>query len=274
MTGAPEPWGDLERGGRDRVVVGGVPVAAGSRVRLHPRGNADIIDLALDGRSAVVQAIEEDVDGSLQVAVTLDDDPGRELGEARFPGHRFFFSVDEVEPLDPAAPDAPPARRVLVAGIGNVFLADDGFGVEAATRLSRRPLPQGVDVVDFGIRGMDLAYALQRGYEAAILLDATPRGLEPGTVSVIEVDPDEADPSLDTHGMDPLRVLGLARALGTLPPRLVVVGCEPLVRMTGAEPDVAVALSAPVAAAVDEAVAATEALVAEITAVQPREEPS
>ena len=97
----------------------------------------------------------------MHLAVVVEDDPGRDLGERRQPGHRFFFAPDEVEPLPAPAPAAP-AVRVLVAGIGNVFLGDDGFGVALAGRLARRELPAGVEVVDFGIRGMDLAYALPR----------------------------------------------------------------------------------------------------------------
>ena len=111
----------------------------------------------------------------------------------------------------------PSARSVLVAGIGNVFLADDGFGVEVARRLAERELPGGVKVADFGIRGMDLAYELQEDYDAAVLVDAVPRGQAPGTLFVIEPDLEQAEPVLDAHAMDPVRVLGLARTLGYAP---------------------------------------------------------
>src|SRR5205085_3289679 len=132
-------------------------------------------------------------------------DPGRDLGLARQPGHRFFFSLEEVEPLTDLGPPAAArsfAPRILVAGIGNVFLGDDGFGVAVADRLWRRELPAGVEVVDFGIRGMDLAFAMQDGYDAVVLLDATPRGNTPGTLYLIEVDPadDEVDVAVDAHG--------------------------------------------------------------------------
>ena len=104
--------------------------------------------------------------------------------------------------------------RVLIAGIGNVFLGDDGFGVALAGRLARRDLPAGVDVVDYGIRGMDLAYALLDGWDAVILLDATPRGEAPGTLYVIEPDVESIEAAApEAHGMDPVRVLALARAI-------------------------------------------------------------
>ena len=181
-------WEELERPGPDAVLVDGVEVRRDSRVRLRPRAGGDVFDLALAGRTAVVEGVEADLEGNLLLAVVVEDDPGRDLGVHRQPGHRFFFAPEEVEPL-PARVAATAAPRVLVAGIGNVFLGDDGFGVALAGRLARRTLPPGVEVVDFGIRGMDLAYALPE-YDAAVLLDATPRGQAPGTLYVIE-------PSLD-----------------------------------------------------------------------------
>ena len=122
---------------------------------------------------------------------------------------------------------------MLVAGIGNVFLGDDGFGVEVARRLGERELPAGVDVADFGIRGMDLVYALGDDYDAAIFVDAVPRGQAPGTLYVIEPEVDQNELSLDTHGMDPVKVLRLAGELGPVPERLLVLGCEPETRMSG-----------------------------------------
>jgi hydrogenase maturation protease len=265
-------WEELERPGPDSVIVGGTEVRAGSRVRLRPRAGGDIFDIALAGRTAVVEAIEHDVEGETTLAVVVEDDPGRDLGLDRQPGHRFFFSPSEVEPLggnSAAAHDS----RILVAGIGNVFLGDDGFGVALADRLARRELPDGVEVADFGIRGMDLAYAMQEHYDAVVLLDATPRGDQPGTLYVIEVDPEEGDPALDTHGMDPVKVLGLARALGAAPPRTFVVGCEPQTRMTGEEEEIVAQLSEPVRAALDPAVQAVESLLADINA-EPKEAPT
>jgi hypothetical protein len=83
-----------------RVIIGNVEIVKGSRVRLHPRPGGDILDLALAGRVAVVDAIEQDFDDNVQIAVTVEDDPGRDLGEARQPGHRFYFSISELEPLE------------------------------------------------------------------------------------------------------------------------------------------------------------------------------
>src|SRR5204862_7359753 len=166
----------------------------------------------------------------------------------RRPGHRFFFAPDEVEPLGPAAVDAgPPRRRVLVAGIGNVFLGDDGFGVALADRLARRVLPPGVEAVDFGIRGMDLAYAMQDGYDAVVLLDATPRGEPPGTLYVIEAEHDADGQQLEfeAHGMDPVKALGLVRALAARPPRTFVVGCELRTRVSIDDEELVAELSDP-----------------------------
>ncbi len=260
MTGY---WEELERPAPDSVLVAGVELRPRSRVRLRPRAGGDMMDLALAGRTAVVESIEEDTDGKLHLTVVVEDDPGRDLGERRQPGHRFFFAVDEVEPLPAQAP-AVPAVRVLVAGIGNVFLGDDGFGVALAGRLARRELPAGVEVVDFGIRGMDLAYALA-DYDAVVLLDATPRGEPPGTLYVIEpeVDPDDVAP--EAHGMDPVKVLALAAALGAPAPRTLVVGCEPQTRMSAEDEEIVAALSEPVRAALDEATRLVEQLLDELT---------
>ncbi|MEA2319731.1 MAG: hydrogenase maturation protease, partial [Solirubrobacteraceae bacterium] len=229
MPDRPGYWEELERPGPDTVTVAGVELRRRSRVRLRPRTRGDLFDVVLAGRAAVIEGIEQDLDGNVQLAVTVEDDPGRDLGDRRMPGHRFFFSPDEVEPLD-GPQDEPAAARVLVAGIGNVFMGDDGFGVALADRLARRALPAGVEVVDFGIRGMDLAYAMHDGYDTVLFLDATPRGEAPGTLYVIEPDlGEELDGvGFDAHGMDPLKVLALARTLGASAlPRVLVVGCEP-----------------------------------------------
>ncbi len=245
------------------VTAAGVEIGRGSRVVLRPGEGGDIFDRALAGQLALVEAIHEDTEGKVDLAVTLDDDPGRDLGAKRQPGHRFFFSPAEVEPLAGAA-EGLPAVRVLVAGIGNVFLADDGFGVEVARLLGQRELPAGVKVADFGIRGMDLAYELQEDYDAAILVDAVPRGGEPGTLYVIEPDAAQAEGMLDAHSMDPVRVLGLAKVLGSVPPRVLVVGCEPAVHMTQDDEELLVELSPAVKAATLEAVALVESVLADL----------
>jgi hydrogenase maturation protease len=144
---------------------------------------------------------------------------------------------------------------VLVAGVGNVFLGDDGFGVEVATRLLDTPMPDGVKVADFGIRGVHLAYELLDGYDALVLIDAVPRGDAPGTLYVIEPDLDAIEPAgvgggpvMDAHGMAPDAVLALLAALGGRLGRVWVLGCEP------ADVSERMGLSEPVAGAVEEAV--------------------
>ncbi|MFL5820328.1 MAG: hydrogenase maturation protease [Solirubrobacteraceae bacterium] len=256
-------WEELERPGPDVVLVDDVEIRPGSRVRLRPRPRGDAFDLALAGRTAVVEGIEQDMEGSVLVAVTVDDDPGRDLGERRQPGHRFFFSTAEVEPLRAGPTPIAGQPRVLVAGIGNVFLGDDGFGVAVADRLSQREIPPGVHVTDFGIRGLDLAYALA-DYDAVVLVDAVPRGGAPGSLYVIEPDLEADDVVPEAHGMDPVKVLALARELGELPARVLIVGCEPRTAMTGNEEDVVAELSEPVRAAIDEAVRLVESLVSEL----------
>ena len=245
------------------VEVNGVAVGRGTRVVLRPRAGGDVFDSAVDGKLAVVEQVHADLDGAVQLAVTLEDDPGRDMGERRRPGHRFFFSPADVEPL---AGQSLPARRVLVAGIGNVFMADDGFGVEVARRLAERELPAGVDVVDFGIRGMDLVFALGEGYDVALFVDAVPHDEPPGTLFVIE--PELDDPGepvmLDAHGMDPVKVLALAGQLGPVPERILVIGCQPQVQMSGDEEELVGDLSAPVRAALDGAVELVQAVLGEL----------
>ena len=163
--------------------------------------------------------------------------------------------------------------RILIAGIGNIFLADDGFGCEVVRRLAERELPDGVEVVDFGIRGLDLAYALQDDYEAVVFVDALPRGEKPGTVYLIEPEiRAEGEVALDTHGMDPVKVIRFAQAMGAEIPRTLVVGCEPELVPgrrgfeTLAYDDMLMGLSQPVLTAVDGAVKLVESLVEEFYA--------
>ncbi|MEU6344111.1 hydrogenase maturation protease [Streptomyces sp. NPDC046977] len=148
---------------------------------------------------------------------------------------------------------------VLVAGIGNIFLGDDGFGVEVVRRLAGHPLPEGAEVTDTGVRGVHLAYRLLDGYRCVVLVDAVPGDEPPGTLRLIEVPPRPAGdpgepPVVDGHRMTPDAVLALLDTLsagtgaGSRPARVLVVGCRPACLDEG------IGLSAPVAAAVDEAV--------------------
>lgn len=144
---------------------------------------------------------------------------------------------------------------ILVVGVGNIFLGDDGFGVEVVRRLSTVELPEHVRVVDYGIRGMHLAYDLVGAdHDLTIMVDATQRGDAPGTVYVIELDlpkPEDTGgpaPLLDAHGMQPDVVMGLIAVLGGEPGRVLLVGCEPAVL------DHTMSLSPPVEQAVDTAV--------------------
>jgi hydrogenase maturation protease len=124
-------------------------------------------------------------------------------------------------------------KQILVAGIGNAWMRDDGFGGEVAKLLSDRELPDGVSVVDFGSGGLDLAYEVMRGYDALILIDVSRQGGPAGTLYVMEADPDDVDGKiedgqmLDPHGMDPETVLRFVKYVGGWPGRVFVVACEP-----------------------------------------------
>ncbi|HEX4340427.1 MAG TPA: hydrogenase maturation protease [Polyangiaceae bacterium] len=154
--------------------------------------------------------------------------------------------------------------RILVAGIGNVFMGDDGFGVEVVRKRAERPLPDGVTLMDAGIRGIDLTYALLDGYDAAVLVDATPRGRAPGTLYVLEPTVASAlEASLfDAHDMNPVRVLAAAKALGATPPVVRVLGCEPARLGTLDEP--LFELSAEVTSAVEPALELLDELLDEL----------
>lgn len=159
-------------------------------------------------------------------------------------------------------------QKILVACVGNIFLGDDGFGVEVAQALSKRHLPPSVLVKDFGIRGFDLAYALLDAWEAVLIVDALQRGETPGTLFVVEPDlsrlgdPASPDAAMNPHGMDPARVLTLAASIGTISARILVVGCEP--NDFGDELEGRMGLSIPVQAAVDQASNLVEELVERI----------
>ena len=275
------------------IEVRGVRVARGSRVRLRPTRRADSMDLFLAGRVARVEGVYRDVEDVAWVAVSLEGDPASDLhsshgrffyfypdeieplepdaGELSDSERRSYATSDpgragaggggDPHPVDAGFGPLPEDRadvasqlfHTLIACVGNIFLGDDGFGVEVARRLVVQELPAGVRVADFGIRGVHLAYELaDKNYETVILVDATPRGGEPGTVYLIEPDLDRlgeaASGQADAHGMDPQTVFALLENLGGRLGRLLIVGCEP------AATEEEMGLSEPVSAAVDEAV--------------------
>lgn len=175
------------------------------------------------------------------------------------------------EALSLAAAQERTSKRILIACIGNIFLGDDSFGVEVAQRLLRRQYPRGVQIVDFGIRGMELAYTLLEEYDTLILVDAVPRGGAPGTLYLIEPDLSGMSPekgvvagriALDNHSMDPVKVLAFARALGAKPVHTLLVGCEPSAPGEGGDySEMQMGLSEPVRLAVDEAVKMIDSLI-------------
>jgi hydrogenase maturation protease len=256
----------------DSLEIMGVKVRKGDRVRLRPRAGGDVFDIALDGKIAVIESLEQDYEGKLHVCVVVDDDPGRDIGLMRQPGHRFFFAANEVEPAPAAEPlSEVQTKKILIAGIGNIFLADDGFGVEVVSRLAKRTFPPGVRVADFGIRGFDLAYALMEGYETTILVDAySGDGAgEPGTILVIEPElqqinsPGTQAAIIEPHAMNPLNVLRMAASIGGELKRVLLVGCVPA---TLGPEEGQMGLSEPVSAALDEAAKLVDSLVTRILA--------
>lgn len=248
----------------------GVQVRRGDRVRLRPKAGGDVFDLALDGKIAAIESIEQDYEGKLHVCVVVDDDPGRDMGLMRQPGHRFFFASSEVQPV--AKDEQPPSsetKKILIAGIGNIFLGDDGFGVEVASRLANQSFPSGVRVTDFGIRGLDLAYAFMDGYATTILVDAYPGEGQPGTLFVVEPDLNELNSVgtspgfIEPHAMNPINVLRMAKSMGGELKQVLVVGCVPA---TLGPEEGQMGLSEAVAVGVDEAVKLIHSLVTRILA--------
>lgn len=158
-------------------------------------------------------------------------------------------------------------KRILVAGIGNMFLGDDGFGVVVAQALAKKSQPHGVDVIDFGIRGVDLTFKLMDGYDAAILIDTALRGGPPGSLYVIE--PTEAAPVeaqtilSNAHAVHPANALALVKAMGGKLSTLRLVACEPK-SISEDEPDLTVGLSPEVSAAVAPAMDLVEEILSEL----------
>jgi len=285
----------------ESVVIAGRMVKAGDSVLLRPgRGRqgtlTDAMDMMLDGKTARVEVLQQDFENRIYLVVTLDVDPGREQWDERvLPGHRFFFFPEEVEPLaesmegtvkheselEHSLQPKIPVRRILIACIGNIFLGDDSFGVEVAQSLMSRKTkryPEGVQVVDFGIRGIDLAYTLLDNYDTLVLVDAVSRGGTPGTLYLIEPDLAGIDPekgveagraAMEAHSMDPLKVLAFARTLGAQPIHTFLVGCEPA-PLNESEEHAAMemGLSEPVRASIDEAVKMSGSLVDTLLAIK------
>ncbi len=285
----------------ESVVIAGRMVKAGDSVLLRPgRGRqgtlTDAMDMMLDGKTARVEVLQQDFENRIYLVVTLDVDPGREQWDERvLPGHRFFFFPEEVEPLaesmegtvkheselEHSLQPKIPVRRILIACIGNIFLGDDSFGVEVAQSLMSRKTkryPEGVQVVDFGIRGIDLAYTLLDNYDTLVLVDAVSRGGTPGTLYLIEPDLAGIDPekgveagraAMEAHSMDPLKVLAFARTLGAQPIHTFLVGCEPA-PLNESEEHAAMqmGLSEPVRASIDEAVKMIDSLVDTLLAIK------
>ncbi len=290
----------------ESVAIAGKMVKAGDRVLLRPgRGRqgtlTDAMDMMLNGKTARVEVLQQDFENRIYLVVTLDVDPGREQWDERvLPGHRFFFFPEEVDLLEETAIEETmegtannriafehtleqkiSVRRILIACIGNIFLGDDSFGVEVAQRLTSRKTkryPEGVHVVDFGIRGIDLAYTLLDDYDALVLVDAVSRGGTPGTLYLIEPDLSGIDSetgvaagraAMEAHSMDPLKVLAFARTLGARPIHTFLIGCEPVPLNENEEQiEMQMGLSEPVRASLDEAVKMIDSLVDELLAIK------
>lgn len=159
---------------------------------------------------------------------------------------------------------------ILIAGVGNIFLGDDAFGVEVVRALGTRQLPDGVAVADYGIRGFDLAYALLDPWDSVVIVDALPRGGAPGTLYTIEPDLESlrdgpsGETMINPHGMDPVRVLQLAFSMGTVRAHVTVVGCEP--KDFGDELEGRMGLSAVVQSSIPGAVEMVESVIRRILA--------
>jgi hydrogenase maturation protease len=160
--------------------------------------------------------------------------------------------------------------RILVAGVGNAWLRDDGFGSEVARRLAEREMPAGVAVMDAGTGGLDLAYEVMRGYDALVIVDVSRQGGAPGTLYVMEADEASVDGKIEDgeavnpHGMDPQTVLRFVKSIGAWPGRVMVIACEP-----EDVTELGFGLSEQVQAAVDRAVELVDETIAELRAAVP-----
>jgi hydrogenase maturation protease len=190
-------------------------------------------------------------------------------------------TVNHTSPSERTFQQNIPVRRILIACIGKIFLADEGFGVEVAQRLMSRKTdqyPEGVQVGDFGIRGMELAYTMLDDYDTLVLVDAVSRGGPPGTLYLIEPDLASIGPekgveagraAMNAHSMDPVKVLAFARTLGARPIHTLLVGCEPALQNKSEDyAEMQTGLNEPVKAAIDEAVKMIDSLVDELLAMK------
>jgi hydrogenase maturation protease len=175
--------------------------------------------------------------------MSVDENPERpreqdEPPSDSTPKHAFQQSASElssqaIELNFLEGPSSERVRKVLVAGIGNAWMGDDGFGSEVVKRLGERDLPRGVAVMDFGTGGLNLAYEVMRGYDALMILDISAQGGDPGTLYVIEANEDSVQGSiedgdtLNPHGMDPKTMLRFVKSIGAWPGKVVVIACEP-----------------------------------------------
>ncbi|MEP6950702.1 MAG: hydrogenase maturation protease [Ginsengibacter sp.] len=156
-------------------------------------------------------------------------------------------------------------KRVMIAGVGNMFMKDDGFGGAVIKKILDKKFPEGVEVKDFGTGGLKLAYDLMKGYDGLILLDASARGEPPGTLYLIEPSESDINPDLeqggpiDPHGADPATVLRFVKSIGSWPAKVLIVACEP-----ATVDDFEIGLSEPVNAAIDKAVEMVEDIIKEI----------
>jgi hydrogenase maturation protease len=160
-------------------------------------------------------------------------------------------------------------KRVMIAGIGNMFMRDDGFGSAVVKKIMNKQFPEGVEVKDFGTGGLKLAYDLMKGYDGLIFLDTSARGEKPGTLYVIE--PDEKDFSndleqggpIDPHGADPVTVLRFVKSIGSWPAKVFIVACEP-----ETVEDFEIGLSEPVNKAIDTAIEMVDDIIKDIYKVK------
>ncbi|MEO6221202.1 MAG: hydrogenase maturation protease [Ginsengibacter sp.] len=156
-------------------------------------------------------------------------------------------------------------KRVMIAGVGNMFMKDDGFGGAVIKKMLNKTFPEGVEIKDFGTGGLKLAYDLMKGYDGLILLDASQRGEKPGTLYVIEPEEGSVESNLedggpiDPHGCDPATILRFVKGIGAWPAKVLIVACEP----TNVE-DFEIGLSEPVIQAVDKAVELVEDILKDI----------